>query len=980
LVDVTWIINSYDGTTPDTYNASGSFELPDGVIQTDPATDLVVNATVTVKEPHITEIDVNSEVESISVPFATTEVDAISQLTQQITIRDAADQTYVVSLVWAIDSYDGNTPNVYAANGTFDLPTGVIQTNPATDLVVSAMVTVENPYITDVDINNEVENISVPFATTENDAIALLVQQITIKDSGDRTHLVDLLWIVDAYDSNTVGVYNATGTFELPDDVNQSDPLTDEEPYITTVDVNNQVEDITVPFATTEIDAISQLVQQITIQDSGEQNHIVDLVWTIDSYDGNTPANYNASGTFELPDDVVQSDPETTLEVNAVITVQNPHITQVDVNNEVEDIYVAYGTLENDALSQLVQQITIKDSGDQNHIVNLTWTSDDYNGNTPGIYSAVGTFELPAGVDQSDPETDLFVNANITVGNPHITDVDVNNNVQDIIVTFGTTENDAISLLANQIRIQDSGDQIHLVALSWTIDSYDGNTAAVYNAIGTFELPAGVDQSDPETDLFVEATVTVNPESTEPVYINVVDVNNEVEDILVDFATEENDAINQLVQTIRINDTEGAIHIVNLAWTVDSYDGYIPGVYNATGTFELPANVQQSDPATDLFVSATITVDNNYIAEIDVNNEVENISVPFLTTENDAIAQLVQQITIKDSNDQLHIVDLNWTIDSYESITPDSYDAIGTFELPVGVFQTNPATALEVYAVVTLREAPVIVGIDIYEEVEDITVPFATSEIEAINQLVEEITISDSDGGEHVVILDWTVENYNGEISGQYNATGTFTIPFGVDQTDPATDLVVNAVITVEDEIIENPYIVEIDVNNDVVDITVPFATTENDAILQLAQQIVIMDSDDQTHTVDLMWTVDAYDGNAPVNYNATGTFTLPNGVEQSDPETDLVVNAIITVDNGVNVQDNQTDIVQIYPNPVSNNLFINNADSNTDFAIYDNLGRKIIEFSTNSNNHSVDVSNLKPGNYMLLSADKTVSFRFTVK
>jgi len=69
-------------------------------------------------------------------------------------------------------------------------------------------------------------------------------------------------------------------------------------------------------------------------------------------------------------------------------------------------------------------------------------------------------------------------------------------------------------------------------------------------------------------------------------------------------------------------------------------------------------------------------------------------------------------------------------------------------------------------------------------------------------------------------------------------------------------------------------------------------------AIAALAETTTIVDSDDETHIVDLNWTINGYDGNQAGDYTATGTFVLPANVDQADPAMDLEVTATVTVED----------------------------------------------------------------------------------
>ena len=80
--------------------------------------------------------------------------------------------------------------------------------------------------------------------------------------------------------------------------------------------------------------------------------------------------------------------------------------------------------------------------------------------------------------------------------------------VSGIEVEAGTSEEIAIGLLPQTTTIIDSKDRVHTVDLSWTMETYDGNIAEDYTAIGRFDLPEGI-QNSAGLELKVEAIVTV---------------------------------------------------------------------------------------------------------------------------------------------------------------------------------------------------------------------------------------------------------------------------------------------------------------------------------------------------------------------------------------------------------------------------------------------------------------------------------------
>ncbi|MDD4773328.1 MAG: GDSL-type esterase/lipase family protein, partial [Eubacteriales bacterium] len=348
---------------------------------------------------------------------------------------------------------------------------------------------------------------------------------------------------------------------------------------------------------------------------------------------------------------------------------------------------------------------------------------------------------------------------------------------------------------------------LHTVTLTWTIAGYNGNTAGNYTATGSFGLPAGVEQSAPPMDLWVTATVTVEPAAPANPTIIQIDPEGAVQNVSVAYGTTETAAEAALTPSIKIKDSNNVLHTVTLTWTIADYNGNTAGNYTATGSFGLPAGVEQSAPPMDLWVTATVTVAKPTIAAIDPEGAVQNVSVPFGTSVPDAEAAFVQSINIRDSSGALHSADLDWEINPvYNANVPGAYGAMGTFDLPTGVDQSDPPTLLEVFAVVTVETEvippPTIAEINPDGVVLDITVPFGTSKGDAEAALAQKIKIKDSSGVEHEVYLTWGIAGYNSSMAGNYLATGTFGLPDSVSQTVPPTALQVTATVTVEPAVV----------------------------------------------------------------------------------------------------------------------------------------------------------------------------------
>ena len=649
---------------------------------------------MTVKAAVVTPVDATvvsvTYASDIAVDFGTTADVALSALDQTTSVTDSVYTTHIVPLNWTIDHYDGNLAGVYTAVGTFILPSGVTQANPPIPLNVTANVMVNDPYIVSV---ADVADIAVEYGTSEADAIAALTKTTMITDKSGATHTVNLDWTIDGYDGAQSGVYTATGTFMLPSDVTQANPLIplNVKAYVT---VNNayvesvaSVADIVVDYGTSIENALSALDQTTTVTDNAHAAHIVNLDWTIAHYDGNQAGVYTAVGTFGLPSGVTQANPPILLSLSANVTVNAPHIVSIA---DTADIAVDFGTLEQDAIAALATTTEITDNAGATHSVNLNWAIDGYDGNQAGEYTAVGTFILPGGIIQANPPVQLNVTTNVTVNEAYMVSVA---DVTDIVVDYGTSDTDAIAALAATTTITDNVGATHTVNLNWTIDGYNGAQADTYTATGTFSLPSGVSQANPPVPLNVTANVTVN----DPYIVSVAGVT----DLAVDYGTLKTDAIALLTTTTTMTDNAGATYAVNLDWTIDDYDNNQAGVYTATGTFTLPADVVQANPPVPLSVTAKVTVNDPSIVSI---AGVSDITVDFGTSEPDAIAALATTTTITDITGATYTVNLDWTIDGYDGAQADIYTATGSFALPSGVSQANPAVPLEVDAKVTVKD------------------------------------------------------------------------------------------------------------------------------------------------------------------------------------------------------------------------------------------------------------------------------------
>lgn len=143
---------------------------------------------------------------------------------------------------------------------------------------------------------------------------------------------------------------------------------------------------------------------------TGEYLHIGDKnIEIIPQYSDN---QYEPSDTNPVSIDLDHKDNILTIECKKKDIVEEVTIKSI---GKVGSIAVNFGTSKDVAIDRLARKTFIIDSNNKEHEVELKWTLANYNGEIPGSYTAVGTFGLPHGVIQSNPEIKLEVITNIIV-------------------------------------------------------------------------------------------------------------------------------------------------------------------------------------------------------------------------------------------------------------------------------------------------------------------------------------------------------------------------------------------------------------------------------------------------------------------------------------------------------------------------------------------------------------------------------------
>lgn len=117
-------------------------------------------------------------------------------------------------------------------------------------------------------------------------------------------------------------------------------------------------------------------------------------------------------------------------------------------------------------------------------------------------------------------------------------------------------------------------------------------------------------------------------------------------------------------------------------------------------------------------------------------------------------------------------------------------------------------------------------------------------------------------------------------------------------------------------------------------------------------------------------------------NINVEGNITVE--ITEDTPEGDRVAidNLSWTCYSGLSIEENNLNTVEIYPNPVRDNSFTVDANTNLELTIYDILGKQVLTSKIDSNNSTVSTSALKSGIYLvkLFSEGKTTTKKLVIQ
>ena len=163
---------------------------------------------------------------------------------------------------------------------------------------------------------------NVPFGTAKGDIVLPAAVEVTLDNNTTRT--LSVVWSCDNYNGQKAGSYTFTGTLVLADGITNTRNFMayvvvnvgEEETGTHSITAVSPVAGRTVPVGTAQSGISLPETVEVTLDDNTKRN--VSVVWSCDSYDGQTAGSYIFTGTLILPDGITNPNG---LTASVVVTV-----------------------------------------------------------------------------------------------------------------------------------------------------------------------------------------------------------------------------------------------------------------------------------------------------------------------------------------------------------------------------------------------------------------------------------------------------------------------------------------------------------------------------------------------------------------------------------------------------------------------------------------------------------------------------------
>lgn len=563
------------------------------------------------------------------------------------------------------------------------------------------------------------------------------------------------------------------------------------------------------------------------------------------------------------------------------------------------NVYVTCGTTETDLKEKLQKQVTIIDSNNTEHNLNINWSILDYNENVEGEYIASGSFELPKGMNQANPPIKLKVTTRVIVSSKEWNKKDflfkgttiagfsdkgkekLKNNKDVVIPTTNDagqpiTEIGDKAFLGTYESKQNPEKGINTVKIPDTVTTI-GLEAFRYNCLSAIEIPSSVTTIKQSAFNGNKIKSLVIPDTIKNLEDGAFTL-NKIENLTLPNTLKvipKAFAFNKL-KTLVI--PEGVTKIEMLAFSdnlltevkLPSTLKYLSGFNNNNfRSIEIPKTVTELGEkafASNKMTSVTIPGNVKVVGSRAFWNTWHD---QFLTSVN--IEEGVEKIDeYAFASNQLKDVNLPSSLKelSYNAFSTNlGYD--GIVYLFIKDYKNQNNLKESKYSVINPAKLTIKY---VYED----------------KVLKEEALWKNPKTEEYFHIGDKAVKIQPNYDNNEYEVINKNEI--SVDLNDKDNECIINCN---KKDLIDKITIKSIgEVPSQVVD----FGTEKNSVIEKLSKIGIIIDSNDNKHKVTLNWTMDNYDANKSGKYVAIGRFKLPEGVNQTEPEMKLEVKAEIVV------------------------------------------------------------------------------------
>ncbi|OSA71319.1 cell surface protein [Clostridium botulinum] len=642
--------------------------------------------------------------------------------------------------------------------------------------------------------------------------------------------------------------------------------------------------------------------------------------------------NDKPNATLEEVNKVVES-------INNAIEALNKESSKTTIKQikplGIKNIDVDLGTTEANVKAKLPQKVTIVDSKDKEHNVDINWSILKYDRNIAADYTAIGTFKLPEGVFQSSPEADLKVVLKVT-----ITPKGVENREWQLKdFTFKGTAITGFSESGKEKfkkskdlslpNTNESGEKINEIADKAFCSEFEikGDSNESFKdkdkakqdpkiGINSVIIPDTVKIIGKEafrnnclTDINIPKSVTTikdlafnnNKLKTLSMPDSVTELGNgaftlnDIEDLKFSKELKTIPAAFGYNNLVSVTIPEGVTRIEDMAFsdnklaqvTLPTTLEYLSGFNNNNlKSINIPTSV------TELGKKAFA---RNEISSVKIPGNVKKIGVSaFQNTWHDTF---LTSITIEDGVEKIdeyafslnHLKDVNIP-KSVKELSPNAFHKNLGYDGVVHLFTDNYNNPNN------LKESK-------YQVIDPAKL--------TIKYISEDKTLKEEE--------IWKIGKKEGEE--KYLHIGDKAVEIAPEYEDNEYELENTDVRKVDLNYKENELIVKckkkesvdkltIKSIGEVAPVVVDFGTEQNVVMDKLSKNTYIVDSNGENHEVELNWTIKNYNGNVPGEYTAVAIFKLPQGISQSEPETILEVQGrIIVKEDFENIQDSKWEI-----------------------------------------------------------------------